>query len=268
MPEEQQKNYSRKFDGKEAIEVVDASKEDYDKWMNIDMAVAVLGKGDRQIRRYIVKYNWETRWLKEDGKVKTFILKERVLDFLEKRKEGEIDDKEEDEKPATLPERSEIQSYPDTPFFAAIKQVGAELSLTLPELVKSYKTINETVHKLTEEKARVVNQVTIWKSSTIWIGITTIIVCGIVGYHYFESKSELSKSKDELTVIRQEKDNLKDKFSATEKELISSQHVVEEKSAQIQKLEEKVNLFENPNRKNVLGSPDSPNEQQGRGVNE
>jgi hypothetical protein len=258
MVDENQKSYSRNIDGKEAIEVIDVSKQDYDNWMNIDMAVAVLGKGDRQVRRYIVKYNWETRWLKEEGKVKTFILKKYVLDFLEKRKSGEIEDKDEDDKHVLVPERTEIPSYPETPLFAALKQVSAELSMTLPELVKDYKTMNDTVRKLTEEKANVVNQVTIWKSSTIWIGVMAIIVCGIVGFHYFDSRSELIKNNGELSVLRKDKDNLKDKINTTEKELMTTQHTLEnlqktiiEKSNNIQEQEEKDTL---------------PNEQ-GRGAN-
>ena len=267
MPDDKQKIYNRNFEGKEAIEVVDASKDDYDKWMNIDMAVAALGKGDRQIRRYIVKYNWETRWLKEEGKVKTFILKERVLHFLEKRREGEIDDKDDDEKTTTLPERSEPTAYPDTPFFAAIKQVSAELSMTLPELVKDYKTMSLTVHKLTEEKAHATNQVTIWKSSAIWIGIVAAIVCGLVGYNYFESKSELTKNKNELTEVRQEKDSLKDKFSATEKDLINSKYTIENLQKTLaEKSGKKTDPSEIPGLKDGSENFDLPAEQ-GRGAN-
>jgi hypothetical protein len=267
MPDEQQKQYIRKVkdgDG-EIIEAIDASKEDYDNWMNIDTAVAVLGKGDRQVRRYIVQFNWPTRWLKEDGRVKTFIMKEHVLKFLEKKKAGEIDDKDDEEQAEKqqpqVPDKPENSSALDLPLFAAVKQVSAELSMTLPELIKDYKTINDTVHKLSEEKTHISNQVVRWKTSTVWIGIISVVICGIVGFNYYDSRSELINHRTAVTSLQKEKDNLKDTVKDTEIELIERKHAIEglqqsvaEKSSEIQKLEKKVYMLENPNLRDLFDS--------------
>ncbi len=233
MPDKDQKQYIRKSkdDEGDIIEAIDASKADYDNWMTIDTAVAALGKGDRQVRRYIVQFNWPTRWLKEDGRVKTFILKESVMDFLNKKKSGEIDDKDEEmpeEKQQTqVPGKPDNPSNLDIPIFNAIRQVSAELSMTLPELIKDYKTINDTVHKLSEEKTQISNQVVRWKTSTIWIIVIALVICGLIGFNYYESRSELIDHRKTLTSLQQEKDGLKDKVNNTEKKLIESRHTIE-----------------------------------------
>jgi len=145
--------------------------------------------------------------------------------------------------------------------FNAIRQVSAELSMTLPELIKDYKTINDTVHKLSEEKTQISNQAVRWKTSTIWIGIVSVVICGIVGFNYYDSRSELISRRENVTSLQQEKDILKDKVNNTEKELIEKRHALEglqqsvaEKSGEIQKLEKKVYVLENPNLQDLFNS--------------
>ena len=155
-----------------------------DHWISVKDASDLLGCSERHVWRLALQHGWETKKEKSEKKRKTYVLRSAVVLFYEKERarhplsplsNSDNPDMSDKKSLSDMPDiaRSDLRPLSDAPLSDLI--LAPEMRKSLPALLEDYA-------KTKSREAVLIKRVALWQSSTFWLGVLAVAICGFLSY--------------------------------------------------------------------------------------
>lgn len=221
----------------------DNSVIDSPDWLDIKQVAELLDIGDRQVRNKCKELNWVKKYAKVNGRPYLYLQKQTIIDYRNINgptpniEEAKIhQDTPEVNNPT--PENSEkaigntheasmkdskLVSYE---MITAIDIIRKELSSRNDEALAMHKQATEKAAVLQEKNIKIEKEVTLWKTSTIWLAASTVLVIGSLGAFLYITSSNLDG-------VMKEKDSLSNNIASIQKDLYDTKLDLSKKESEL-----------------------------------
>lgn len=182
---------------KDTIIIDDVGTDKSETWITIKDASDLLGYSERHTWRIAHQNGWKTKKELNQLKRKTFVLRKDAERFYDKERERQR--LEALNKPDN-PDRSDKNAISDMSGKVMSDNFPAiDSQKTLPALLSEYK---KSFTELQENQTKLLQKVTLWKTSLFWLIALTGIASGVFIYVLSDKTNTLSEQK--LTINKQE----------------------------------------------------------------
>lgn len=203
-------------------------------WITIKDASDLLGISERHTWRIALQNAWKTQKLLNNDRKKTYILRADVEKYYQDERERQ---KLEQLIPPSPSDTSDISDKTDNLNVSDktdIKNKPKSDIKNLPILLSDYRNMMMDLQKKQEQLIR---SATLWKTTAIWLTILAVFIGGFLGFSLYDSRKMMSDIRKEMTGRI---NDLSDKTTKAQKELLTAKDALFQKEIQINKLEQTI----------------------------
>lgn len=196
-------------------------------WITIKDASDLLGISERHTWRIALQNTWKTQKLLNNDRKKTYILRADVEKHYQVEQERQ---KLEQLRSSDIPATSDIGVFDKSD----IKNKPKSDIKNLPILLSDYRNMMGDLQKKQEQ---LIKSATLWKTTAIWLIILAVFIGGFLGFFLYDSRKMMSDIKKEMSARI---NDLSDKATEAQKELLTTKDALFQKEIQINKLEQTI----------------------------
>lgn len=168
-------------------------------WITIKDASDLLGVSERHAWRIATDHSFKTQKMLNNDRKKTYVLREDVEKFYKAEQERQRLD---ELKASPLSDKPDISDkYDKEGLFdkSDIKTRPMSDIKNVPILMSDYKNI---LFELQKQQTELIRRATLWRITTIWIGVLSVVISGLLGLYIYDAKRAMSDIKTEMSDIR------------------------------------------------------------------
>ena len=196
-------------------------------WITIKDASDLLGISERHTWRIALQNAWKTQKLLNNDRKKTYILRADVEKYYQDERERQ---KLEQLKSSDIHATSDIGVFDKSD----IKNKPKSDIKNLPILLSDYRNMMVDLQKKQEQ---LIKSATLWKTTAIWLTILTVFIGGFLGFFSYDSRKMMSDIKKEMSARI---NDLSDKATEAQKELLTTKDTLFQKEIRINQLEQTI----------------------------
>lgn len=208
-------------------------------WITIKDASDLLGVSERHAWRIARDNAFKTQKMINQDRKKTYVLRADVEKFYKQEQERA---RLEKLKPPPLSDKPDISDkYDKKGIFdkSDIKVTPMSDIKNMPVLMSDYKNI---LLELQKQQAELIRRQTLWKTTTLWISILALFICGASVLYIYDTKRAMSDIKTEMSDIRKamsDKDKaMSDIISKGQNDLLEAKDMLYKSELYINRLEQ------------------------------
>lgn len=201
---------------KDTIIINDVGTDKEEIWITIKDASDLLGYSERHTWRIAQTNDWTTKKELNQLKRKTFVSRKDVEFFYNKERERQPLETLNKSAKSALPDKNSIFDMSGKAM--SDKFPALDSQSTLPALLSEYK---KSFSELQENKAKLLQKVTLWKTSLFWLIALTVVTGSVLVYilsdktHILsEQKEALNSQKSLISLLNSNLSGLSDKLSS------------------------------------------------------
>ncbi len=203
-------------------------------WITIKDASDLLGISERHTWRIALQNVWKTQKQLNKDRKKTYILRADVEKYYQAERERQKLEQLKSLPPSDTPDISDNTSNIGEFDKSDIKNKPKSDIKNLPILLSDYRNMMTELQKKQEQ---LIKNATLWKTTAIWLTILAIFIGGFLGFSLYDTRKMMSDIKKEMTVRI---NDLSDKATEAQKELLTTKDALFQKEIQINKLEQTI----------------------------
>jgi hypothetical protein len=196
-------------------------------WITIKDASDLLGISERHTWRIALQNAWKTQKLLNNDRKKTYILRADVEKYYQAERERQ---RLEQLRSSDIPATSDIGVFDKSD----IKNKPKSDIKNLPILLSDYRNMMVDLQKKQEQ---LIKNATLWKTSAIWLTILAVFIGGFLGFSLYDSRKMMSDIKREMS---DRINDLSDKATEAQKELLTTKDALFQKEIWINRLEQTI----------------------------
>jgi len=198
-------------------------------WITIKDASDLLGVSERHAWRIALQNAWKTQKLVNQDRKKTYLLRSDVEKYYNPERERQK--LEQLKSPDTSDITSDMSGIGE---FDISDKKNKSMSDTknLPILLSDYRNMMADLQK---KQGQLIKNATLWKTTAIWLSILAVFVGGFLGFFLYDSRKMMSDIKNEMSTRI---NDLSDKTTEAQKELLTAKDALFQKEIWINKLEQ------------------------------
>ncbi len=201
-------------------------------WITIKDASDLLGISERHAWRVALQNTWKTQKLLNNDRKKTYILRADVEKYYqaerERQKLEQLSSFSSSDNPDISDKTDKIGEFDKSDS----KNKSKSDSKNLPILLSDYRNMMADLQKKQEQ---LIKSTTLWKTTAIWLSILAVFIGGFMGFFLYDSRKMMSDIKNEMSARI---NDLSDKTTEAQKELLTAKDALFQKEIWINKLEQ------------------------------
>lgn len=222
---------------KDTVIVNDVGTDKEEIWITIKDASDLLGYSERHTWRIAQTNDWKTKKELNQLKRKTFVSRKDVELFYNKEHERQpMDTLSKSDKPA-MPDKNTILDMSGIAMSDKISTMNSQNAL--PAMLLEYK---KSFSKLQENKAKLLQKVTFWKTSLFWLIALAVIAGSFLLYTLSDKIHTLSEQKEALNTQKSLISLLNSNISDLSDKLSSMSDNVENMSDKVTKTQNNLDI--------------------------
>lgn len=203
-------------------------------WITIKDTSDLLGISERHAWRILLQNAWKTQKLPNKDRKKTYILRSDVEKYYKAEQERQKLEQLKSPLSSDTPDISDKSDKISLLDMSDIKSKSMSDIKNLPILMSDYRNMLLEQQKKQEQ---LIENATLWKTTAIWISVLAVFIGGFLGFFSYDSRKMMSDIKKEMSGRI---NDLSDKATEAQNELLTAKDVLFQKEIWINKLEQTI----------------------------